>query len=55
MAAKENLAKRYKRIYDQLQELVLKTENKITRMAVHTRALWLARFWRKRREFAGPE
>ena len=33
MAAKENLEKRYKRIYAQLQELVLKTENKITRMA----------------------
>jgi L-methionine (R)-S-oxide reductase len=33
MVDKENLAKRYKRIYDQLQELVLKTENKITRMA----------------------
>ncbi len=33
MADKENLEKRYKRIYDQLQELVLKTENKIARMA----------------------
>jgi GAF domain-containing protein len=30
---KENLEKRYKRIYDQLRELVLKTENKIARMA----------------------
>ena len=33
MADKENLEKRYKRIYDQLRELVLKTENKIARMA----------------------
>jgi GAF domain-containing protein len=33
MAEKENLEKRYKRIYDQLRELVLKTENKIARMA----------------------
>ena len=33
MANKENLEKRYKRIYDQLRELVLKTENKIARMA----------------------
>jgi len=33
MIDKETLEKRYKRIYDQLQELVLKTENKITRMA----------------------
>ncbi len=33
MADKENLEKRYKRIYDQLCELVLKTENKIARMA----------------------
>lgn len=33
MADKENLEKRYKRIYDQLRELVLKTESKIARMA----------------------
>jgi L-methionine (R)-S-oxide reductase len=33
MADTENLEKRYKRIYDQLRELVLKTENKIARMA----------------------
>ncbi len=33
MADKENLEKRYKRIYDQLRELVLKTENKVARMA----------------------
>ncbi len=33
MVDKENLEKRYKRIYDQLQELVPKTENKVTRMA----------------------
>ncbi|MQY60683.1 GAF domain-containing protein [bacterium] len=33
MADKKNLEKRYKRIYDQLRELVLKTENKIARMA----------------------
>ncbi len=33
MADKENLEKRYKRIYEQLRELVLKTENKIARMA----------------------
>jgi GAF domain-containing protein len=33
MADEENLEKRYKRIYDQLRELVLKTENKIARMA----------------------
>ncbi len=33
MTDKENLEKRYKRIYDQLRELVLKTENKIARMA----------------------
>jgi len=33
MADKENLEKRYKRIYDQLRELVIKTENKIARMA----------------------
>jgi len=33
VADKENLEKRYKRIYDQLRELVLKTENKIARMA----------------------
>ncbi len=33
MADKENLEKRYKRIYDQLRELVPKTENKIARMA----------------------
>ncbi len=33
MADKENLEKRYKRIYDQLRELVRKTENKIARMA----------------------
>jgi GAF domain-containing protein len=33
MADRENLEKRYKRIYDQLRELVLRTENKIARMA----------------------
>jgi GAF domain-containing protein len=33
MTDKENLEKRYKRIYDQLRELALKTENKIARMA----------------------
>ena len=33
MANKENLEKRYKRIYCQLQELLLKTENRIARMA----------------------
>jgi GAF domain-containing protein len=33
MADKENLEKKYERIYDQLRELVLKTENKIARMA----------------------
>ncbi len=33
MADKENLEKRYKRIYDQIRELVLETENKISRMA----------------------
>ena len=33
MVDKEKLSKRYKRVYDQLQELVLKTENKVTRMA----------------------
>jgi len=33
VADKENLEKRYKRIYDQLRELVLKTENKVARMA----------------------
>ncbi len=39
MADKENLEKRYKRIYDQLRELVLKTENKIARMATITAIL----------------
>lgn len=33
MVNKENLEKRYKRIYFQLQELLLETENKISRMA----------------------
>ncbi len=33
MRDKENLAKRYERIYDQLQELLTKTENKVARMA----------------------
>jgi len=33
MVNKENLEKRYKRIYLQLQELLLETENKISRMA----------------------
>jgi len=33
MSDKENLAKRYERIYDQLQELLTKTENKVARMA----------------------
>jgi len=33
MVNKENREKRYKRIYNQLQELLLKTENKIARMA----------------------
>lgn len=33
MLNKENLKKRYLRIYDQLQELLIKTENKIARMA----------------------
>lgn len=33
MVDKENLEKRYKRIYNQLQELLSQTENKITRMA----------------------
>jgi GAF domain-containing protein len=33
MADKENLEKRYIRIYDQLRELVLETENKMARMA----------------------
>ncbi len=33
MADKENLEKRYKRIYEQLRKLVLETENKVARMA----------------------
>ena len=33
MTDKENLAKRYERIYNQLQELLTKTENKVARMA----------------------
>lgn len=33
MTDKENLAKRYKRIYSQLQELLTKTENRVARMA----------------------
>ena len=33
MVNKENLEKRYKRIYLQLQEILLETENKISRMA----------------------
>jgi L-methionine (R)-S-oxide reductase len=33
MTDKENLAKRYERIYNQLQDLLTKTENKVARMA----------------------
>jgi L-methionine (R)-S-oxide reductase len=33
MTDKEHLAKRYERIYNQLQELLTKTENKVARMA----------------------
>jgi len=33
MTDKEHLAKRYERIYNQLQDLLAKTENKIARMA----------------------
>lgn len=33
MLNKENLKKRYQRIYNQLQELLVKTENRIARMA----------------------
>ncbi|MDH4257717.1 MAG: GAF domain-containing protein [Candidatus Aminicenantes bacterium] len=33
MTDKENLAKRYERIHNQLQELLTKTENKVARMA----------------------
>ena len=33
MTDKENLARRYERIFNQLQELLTKTENKVARMA----------------------
>jgi len=39
MVHKDNLIKRYKRIYHQLQELLPKTENKIARMATVTALL----------------